>query len=400
MYDEMAGFGNKRCLTALARVSLVLLAGVAAIGSARADGFTLNAKLGGYFEMDTNPLLDRKGEKTLYGWNSVPELILTGRTPDLTLDVDTFVSDGRFNLQQFNSTDVHNYSTLNYQGDDYYLKFAEGFTFDTTRTSEIQSSGNNVAGVRHYGITLQPEFGYNINEVQQIVVTANYLANFYDNTSEFTNFESYGISPKFLYAFTLRDTGFVALQASHFDTLSGRSSEGDSVGPYIGWIHHFSNRFTTTADVGYHIIHNNSDRDGTSWDNDYFYDFALTYGVEGQDPDVVTLSVARKLVPQSSAQQVTQTAISLKETHHFTPRFAGVVDFTYHNQDYSLSKDGHLKDYIEGSAALQYNVTRELVVGSSYRYRQESQFGESGTAKGHTVMLTVTYSPFTPLTSW
>jgi len=399
MHDEMAGYGCKRCLIALAQMGFVLAAGAATITSARADGFTLTTKLGGFFEMDTNPLLDKKGAKTLFGWNSTPELILTGRTPTWTLVSENTVNDGRFNLTSFNSTDYHNYTSLNYQGDNYYMKLQGGFAYDTTRTSEIESSGNNVAGVRHYGISILPEFGYNITEAQQIVVNANYIASFYDSTDQFTNFQSYGISPKYLYSFTLRDTGFVALQASHFDTLSGEDSTGDSVGPYVGWIHHFSDRFTTTADVGYHIIHNKSDSDGSNWDNDYFYDFALTYGEVG-DPDVATISVRRQLVPQSSAQQVTQTAVSVKETHNFTPRLAGVLNLTYHTQDYSLSKDGHLKDYFEGSAALQYNVTRELVVSSSYRYRQETQFGESGTAKGHTVLLTITYSPDAPIVSW
>lgn len=399
MHDEMAGYGRKRRLSALAQIGLVAVAGMAGISNAQADAYTLTTKLGGYFEMDTNPLLDRKGAQTLYGWNSTPELILNGRTPTWTLYSDNQINDGRFNLNNFNSTDYRNFTSLNYQGEQYYMKLQGGFVYDTTRTSEIESSGNNVAGVRHYGINFMPEFGYNITEAQQIVVSANYIAHFYDNNSEFTNFESYGISPKYLYSFTLRDTGFVALQASHFNTLSGPDSEGDSIGPLVGWIHHFSNRFSTTVDVGYHAVHNKSDKDGSGWDNDYFYDFALTYGEEG-DPDVATISVARKLVPQSSAQQVTQTAISIKETHNFTPRLAAVLGATYHMQDYSLSKDGHLKDYFEGSAALQYNVTRELVVGSSYRYRQETQFGESGTARGHTVLLTLTYSPDTPLVSW
>ena len=45
---------------------------------AYADGFTLTGKLGGKFEVDTNPLLHKKDAQTLFGWNSIPELILTG----------------------------------------------------------------------------------------------------------------------------------------------------------------------------------------------------------------------------------------------------------------------------------------------------------------------------------
>jgi hypothetical protein len=167
----------------------------------------------------------------------------------------------------------------------------------------------------------------------------------------------------------------------------------------IGWEHTFSDRFSTRADIGYHVIHNDSDLEGSSWDNDYFYDFSLTYGKPG-DPDIATISVRRALEPQSSAQQVTQTAVSAKETHNFTQRLSGTVTATYNTQAYNIQSNGREKDYVEASADLDYHVTQELVVGSSYRYRQETTINEGGVARGHTVMLTLTYSPFTSLFSW
>jgi len=355
---------------------------------ASADGFVLTGKAGGQFEIDDNPLLQKKGAKTLIGWTSMPQLILTGRTPDLSLDSTTIVDDGRFNLSNFNSTDLHNYSAVKYSGEKYYLSLQTSFDYDTTRTSELASSGTNVAGIRHTGYAVMPEFGWNLSEVQQIV-----------DTRRFTNYESYTLTPKYQYSFTLRDTGTVGLQGSHFDTLSGANFEGDSAGPFVGWTHRFSDRFTTSADIGYHVIHNKSDRDGTSWDNDYFYDFGLTYGQPG-DPDIASISVQRALQPQSSAQQVTQTAVNLKETHHFTPRLALVLGAAYRTKSYSVTDNGKQKDYLEGSAALQYNVTPELVVGSSYRYRQQTTTGSSGTASSQTVLLTVTYSPNMSLVSW
>src|ERR1700743_1637587 len=157
----------------LRRPIILALAGlVGSVCSPVADNafperFTLTGKLGGKFEVDTNPLLHKKDAQTLFGWNSMPELILTGRTPDLTLDVDNVVNDCRFNLNDFDSTDFHNYTSLNYQGEQSYFKLQGGFSYDTTRTSEIGTSGENVAGVRHTGITLSPEFGYNLTPVQQ-----------------------------------------------------------------------------------------------------------------------------------------------------------------------------------------------------------------------------------------
>lgn len=395
----MARLWRLRRLIILALAGFVGLACGPGVDNAYADGFTLTGKLGGKFEVDTNPLLHKKNAQTLFGWNSMPELILTGRTPDLTLDVDNVLNDGRFNLNDFDSTDFHNYTSLDYEGERSYFKLQGGFSYDTTRTSEIGTSGENVAGVRHTGITLAPEFGYNLTPVQQIALDANYQVALYSNTSRFTNYQSFGLTPKYLYNFTLRDTGFVGLQSSYFNTLSGPSSTGATVGPLVGWTHRFSDKFTTSADVGYHVTRNNDDENGTSWDEDYFYDFSLTYGLPG-DPDVATISVSRALQPQSSAQLVTQTAISAQEAHHFTQRLLATVSATYNLQDYSEQARGFEKDYVEASAALQYNVTRELVVGSTYRYRQQTTVDDSGVAKGHTVMLTLTYSPYASLFSW
>ena len=384
----------------LVRAGCLLLALSCGGAAALADGFTVTGKLGGNFEMDTNPLLLKKGQQTLIGWNSTPQLILTGRTPDLTVDSLTRVNDGRFNLNEFNSTDLFNFTTIKYQGEQYYLQLQSGFSYDTTRNSEVETSGINIAGIRHTGINLTPEFGYNINDVQQIVVDGSYLVSLYDDKkNRYTDYESFGLTPKYLYSFTLRDTGFVALQSSYFKALEGPKSTGASVGPMVGWTHHFSDRFTTSADVGFHVINNDTEQDGSTWDNDYFYDFSLTYGQPG-DPDIASITVSRSLQPQSSAQQVTENTVALKETHHFTPRFAAIVSGTYHHKSYTLTDNGKQKDYLEGSAALQYNVTQELTAAASYRYRQQTTVGGGGIADSHTVLLTVTYSPNTTLFSW
>jgi len=396
---DMARLWRLRRPITLALASLVGVLCSTGASTVYADGFTVTGKLGGKFEMDTNPLLHKKGAQTLFGWTSTPQLILTGRTPDLTVDSDSFVNDGRFNLDEFSSTDFHNMSSLNYQGEKSYFRLDGGLDYDTTRTSEIGASGNNRAGVRHTGFHLAPEFGYDVTEDQEIVLSANYAASFYGSNPQYTNYQSAGVTPKYQYNFTMRDTGFVGIQATHFNTLKGPTSKGDSAGPLVGWTHRFSDRFTTSADVGYHLTRSEDKFQGTSWDSDYFYDFSLTYGVPG-DPDVASISVQRALQPQSSAQLVTQTAITVQEQHHFTPRFVGFLSATYNFQDYSESDDGLEKDYVEASAALQYNVTQELVVGSSYRYRQQTTIGDSGAAKGHTVMLTLTYSPYMSLLSW
>lgn len=400
----MTIYGGAQCLIArmiaLTPFGLALSLGVTCSTAALADGYTLTGTVGGTFQVDSNPLLHKKGVQTLLGWTSSPQLLLTGRTPALTLDFSTRVDDNRFNLSEFDSTDLHNALGAKYQGERYYLSMQGLFDYDTTRTSEFTTSGRNVAGVRHTGFSLSPEFGYNISPVQLISVMANYSAGFYDNHQDFTDFEAYSLQPRYSYTFTLRDTGFVALQASHFNTLSGNYNESNSVGPLVGWIHRFSDKFTTAADVGYHIIHNIENHNGSSWVNDYLYDFSLTYGDVG-DPDIVRLAVQRALQPESTATQVTATSVSLKETHHFTPRFAAVLYALYRNKDYNnFQSSGKQKDYVEASAALQYNVTQELVVGTSYRFRHQTTVGGGDNASGHTVLLTLTYSPNMTLLHW
>jgi hypothetical protein len=386
-------------LTALVPAGLAMAASCLGASAALADGFVLTAKPGGQFEIDDNPLLQQKGAKTLIGWTSKPQLNLSGKTPDFALDVSTEVDDGRFNLNGFDSTDLHNNTTAKYTGEKYYLSLKTSFDYDTTRTSELATSGTNIAGVRHTGFALFPEFGYSLSPVEQLVLSGSYAASYYDDTQRFTNYESFGLTPRYQYTFTLRDTATVGLQASHFDTLTGPTSKSDSVGPFVGWNHRFSDRFTTNVDVGYHITHNQSSVDGNGWDNDYFYDFSVTYGETG-DPDIVSFAVSRSLQPQSTAQQITATAINLKETHHFTPRFALILAAAYKNKEYTVTENNKQKDYLEGSAALQYNLTQELVVGSSYRYRHQTTTGGGGSAESQTFLLTVTYSPNSSLVSW
>ena len=95
----------------------------------------------------------------------------------------------------------------------------------------------------------------------------------------------------------------------HIEEPAARGHRGDRnvpAEPGDGGTAEHSGFHRVSADVGYHVTRNNDDENGTSWDEDYFYDFSLTYGLPG-DPDVASISVSRSLQPQSSAQLVTQT---------------------------------------------------------------------------------------------
>ena len=193
---------------------LALAVAVLAPGSAVANPVQAQLKYVQDFEFDTNPLLlppngsthtgQPTGGKTLYGTIAMPELTLSRSTADSTISFDNLFEASRFNLPSYSSLDLHSTLTGKQNWETSYLSLSGKLDSDTTRNSEVNNSGLNVAGIRHLGLSLAPEFGYSLTALDQIVIDASFLNATYGDVALFRNYVDYSVTPSYQHTFDQR----------------------------------------------------------------------------------------------------------------------------------------------------------------------------------------------------
>jgi hypothetical protein len=362
------------------------------------------------FQYDSNPLLVNGGARPVVGSTTEPEFTLTGATPTLRLDWDTRLDVNEFDRSRFSSTDVHTTARGTATGETMFAKLTAGFDYDTTRTSELTTSGFNVAGVRHDGLNLAPEIGAGLTPTDKILFDAGYQRATYDDTLLFTNYQLFSANPSFIHNFTDDDSGLVILQASRFETLTGVPGKEESVGAGLGWQSQISPRLNASISGGGDWTSSSSAGDGffqpasSKRTIGYFYNLGLAYAGE---QDSFHLSASRGLLPEGVAVETVQTSLRFDATHAFSPRIHASVSATYQKNSYSGSDGGvgasffgGTAQYVEANASVSYQVTETVSLVPSIRYRDKEFVDGTTPANSRAALVTLVFKPRAAVLGW
>jgi hypothetical protein len=353
------------------------------------------------FEHDSNPLLDSIGRKAVDGSITSPEVILNDDAPTGHTDLDTRVDVNEFNRQGFSSNDVHSTGHVSGTGELWQAALAATVDYDTTRTSEVNASGINIAGIRHLGLTLQPQTTVNLSQTDQAQVTGNYLQNFYASKQSYTNYETFGVTPAYIHAFSALDSGQVLFQAGRYQTTTGFPITIDNVGPAVGWSHRLSERFTTSANLGvqetyFHFSPGYGRPNTSSFD----YNFAVNAGFQGQQ-DTIQLSLTRQLSPNANGSESQTTGLNLSDVHMVTPRLEADLTASYQLYDYNgeLSTNGLQSRYVSLAPKILYRLTENWSADVTYQYRHKN-VDDGSPALSNAVMFDIVFKPVAKALRW
>jgi len=353
------------------------------------------------FQHDSNPLMVTSGARAVYGSVTSPELIVNSDTASAHADLDSRIDANKFDVKGFDSVDLHSTGHLTGGTQTWQSAMIATLDYDTTRTSEVAASGINVAGVRHTGLSLQPQETVSISQTDQMQMSGSYQRSLYKNLTQYTNYEVYGLSPTYQHGFDELNTGFLQVQAGRYQTISGASITIDNIGPTIGWTRHFSERLNGTASVGEQKMYFRYDPslrqpDTTSTGKTY----GLTLNFQGQQ-DTMQFGVNRQPSPNANGSESETTTFSLNETHMVTPRLELDLLSSYQSYDYSggTPQSGVQTSYISLAPKLLYHLTQSLSSDVTYQYRRK-EIATGQTAQSNAVMLNLTYKPVAESLAW
>jgi hypothetical protein len=360
-------------------------------------------------QYDTNPLLLSAGARSVFGSVTEPEFTLTGATETLRLDWDNKIDVNEFDRAAFSSTDYHTVLRGFATGETVFAKLIAGYDYDTTRTSELATSGFNVAGIGHQGLTASPEIGVILTQDDQILFDGSYQRGIYDNTLLYTNFQQFSATPQFVHAFTEDDSGILLMTASRFETLSGIAEHEESAGLGLGWQRRISARLNVTASGGGNWTDSYVSATifapaSSTRKIGYFYNLALNYTGE---QDTIGITGSRNLLPEGVAAEAVQTSIHLAESHVFTPDLSANISATLQNNNYSGSDAaasaaflGGTGQSLEADAGLSYRLTETLALSPTLRYRDKEFVGGGSTAVSRSALVTLVFSPHAAVLGW
>jgi hypothetical protein len=382
-------------------LAMAIAAGGLGLGKeARADNVTVQLKAQESYEQDDNPLLLSNGATTLFGFVTQPEAIVNDDTPLVHLDLDSRLDINEFNEPHFNSTDAHDAFHSTYKGETTQFGIDGNVDYDTTRTSELTTSGINLAGIRHMGLTFSPHAVANLTPVDQALLNVSYNDTRYFNTRSYTNYSYLVASPMIQHSFDGLDIGSAGLQATEYATSEGPPISIYTVGPQFGWTRNFSQRLTATATAGAiatdSIVQNRAPGTGQlSYDYTYSLDLAFT-GLQ----DTIHLTASRNPTPQGNGTESLQSSYGLTEKHSVTTRTDLSLSLQFITSEYAQKLNGTQQDFISISPVLTYHLTREWDVSSEFRYRRQDVVGGSVPGTSDAVLVHLVYTPSLMALGW
>ncbi len=356
--------------------------------AAHAGKMTFDGKLSEKGTWDTNPLMLVQDEKDLYGSTTSADLSLKNETPTLELEIKGGVAQNLFNQTRFDSTDFYGRTSLSKKMEDWSASLQGNVDYDTTRTNEITTFGQDLGAVRrfHYGTTPKIEFA--VTEKGKVGLELSYKKTIYDSSS-LTNYTISSATPAYTYQFTPDNTGIFSVNFRSYQALDASKTRINSIAPSAGWIFNLTPRITGKLLAG-----TNASQEKTKgikiekWKWNNIYTAELAY--KGEQTQA-SLEFSREQQPYANGQESLLTGIKIKGNQKINNSLSLNLSATYQHGESSSSAS--LKNKIEAGAGISYTVFPEIDVTAQYRYRSEDLYNRTSTAKANIGLLTIVWHP-------
>jgi len=344
-------------------------------------------------EHDSNPLLLQTGGRPSIGSITSPEVLMSGDTPTLHGDIDNLLNVNEYNLANFSSVDYHGNFHTSAKGLSTFAGLNGSLDYDTTRTSELLTSGINIAGIRHTGISLTPQAGINLSPVDETFVNGVFSHTLYSNTVSFTDFSDYGVTPAYQHTFDPLNTGALLFNVNRYQTTNTAPVRIDTLGPSVEWIRKFTQEFSVTATAGYQKTISTLPPffPPPTTHERYDYTYSVNAAFTGQQ-DVIHFVSTRSSVPSGNGTETLATNFTLTESHTITTRWVAELNATYQTQAYSVQATGNQSAYMSISPDLRYHITPNFDLVPSYRYRDKEFVGGATSVSSQAVFISLVFN--------
>ncbi|MDD3182177.1 MAG: hypothetical protein PHD48_05165 [Alphaproteobacteria bacterium] len=339
---------------------------------------------------DSNPLRRKTDIKELYGETTAPKISIKKEQPTTSLALSAWIENSIFNQHEYNTTDFYGRLNLAKKTERLTVQLGASGDYDTTRTSELTTFGIATEAVRHSRYSMGPSVSYLLSPISEISLSGDYAKARYD-AHNYVDYHTVSISPAYTRKFSEKYSGLVALNARRYESDEGIDRIVDSIGPSIGVVAKFSDRWSGDIRIGQEASRDKrADVVVRDWTWNSIYSANISF--KG-DQDLVRFSLSRAQQPYGNGSESLLTTLSLngekKVNQLFSVNGGGDYQFSGESQTESRQMDTQFS----GKAGLVYHITETLGLTSSYMYKYESFMDDDSVVKQNIVRLGLTYRP-------
>lgn len=333
---------------------------------------------------DTNPMMQTKNAKSVYGSETTPEIVYINETPDTHLSGRASVTQNFFDRSEYNSTDFHAATELGKRNQRWDAKFLASLAYDTTRTSELTTFGENIRSSRHFTYALKPEAMRVLSPIARLTLSSFFEKHVYESR-DYSNYTIFGLSPSYLRSLTPLTSAVVQMQVQRYQSERFPRRRVDSVGPSAGLITRLTPEITFRATGGMQASREQGrlvvEKD---WKWKPIYAVDATYSDEN---NTAKLNATRARQAFSNGSEYLTTTLGLENSHKLSDLFTlrGSVDYRF--ADYNEDFGQNLDSMISGQAGLSYRLTRKLDATADYTYQWKDLTNGGGQATQNLVKL-------------
>lgn len=353
-------------------------------------GFSVDTGIVQTFAYDSNPLRLTNGEDALFGSTTSPKLTLRWKTPRSVIETESRADVNVFDDSDYDSVDFNQKLLLSRSNERWTASVRGLLNYDTTRISEVTNFSVNLPKVRSRKLSAAPEISFKASQRSRFVLAGSATALEYDS-SRFTDYNTYSISPSYELKFDPRNAATFTLNGQRYETTSGTDSASNSYGPSLGWTHVVNPRLTVRASAGGLSTHKSGAGAGTDrqgWN--YVFSGGVIY--KG-DQDVFDFTATRAREPFGNGTETLLDTFAVNERHALNPLVTLKANAKYQQADYETLPGINL-DYSYGAGAgVAYRLTPKAEISADYRYRREQLTTVTDNIDQHVMLISLSYEP-------
>nr|WP_274600197.1 outer membrane beta-barrel protein [Thiocystis violacea] len=268
------------------------------------------------------------------------------------------------------------------------------FDYDSTLTSEVETSGLVQVEKRHQRVRVKPSWAYTLTDRARVEANLSYQDDTYQDVEVIPlfdySFTTAGMS--LIYGLTERAQVFGGLSYDKYDA-DQVDTQSSNYGVQAGASYLLTETMSLSSYAG---VRNTHAETPTFFGTEKTDNTGPIFQVElkkSYDQGQLRMSAERSLLPSSSGTLLDTTALRLSWDYQFEPRWKFLFSASgYRNRtpDGEVSRDD--RDYLAFSPSLQHQLTESLRLDLSYRYRWQEYDLQTSDASSNAVYLSLQYT--------
>lgn len=358
----------------------------------QAGHVTYNGTVAQKASFDSNPQMLSQDVKELYGSSTTASIIVKNKTPLWLLDFGGSTTQNLFNQSTYNSTDFNGSLALKRESQNWNATLKSSTTYNTTRSSEITTFGQNIGAVKRFQYQVTPELSLFLTQKLRLKLEGTYLRTTY-NSNALVNYTTATASPALVYQHTKDFTSKLAVKYRQHHTDNETNTRIDSIAPSLRFLFTISPKLSGIVLVGINASkERNNNQPTTKWGLNKIYEAALAYKSEQNN---IQFIIIRKQQPYANGDDELLTSFKLNGAHNINKSLSLNATATY--QTSASSSSSTLKNKINTNIGLKYKLTSDIDLNTSYEYRAEKYNNSIAYTNGNIAMINLVWHPFNQL---